>query len=139
MSTHQPVQCKICEKERSAPLSLERHWYSHSEQPYQCETCKQGFQFASKLWNHRIKHQTFICVYAKCGKSFMRKSELTAHLKTYSGTKYKCECGAYETSDKCLYRQHQHTHSAEKHYSCKICGERFKHTTQVIRHTNNKH
>ena len=140
--THPSVLCDICGKECSTPLSLERHRYSHNEQPYQCDTCKQGFQFASELVGHWIKHCTikaFMCAHAKCSKSFMQKSKLTAHSITHSGKKYECECGNYEMNDKRLNRQHQRTHSEDKRYSCKVCGERFKHTTQVLWHKRDKH
>ena len=83
-----PVLCDICGKECSTPLSLECHRYNHNKQPFHCDICNQGFQFASELVGHQIKHHTikaFICAYAKCGRSFMRKSELTAHSITHSG------------------------------------------------------
>ena len=140
--SHEAVNCDICGKECSTPLSLEWHRYSHNVKPFICDICIEGFQFASELNNHRIKHRkikTFICAYPKCGKSFMRNSELTVHSTMHTGTKYVCPCNKYETTDKRLYRQHQRTHSDEKRYACKICGERFKHTTQVIWHTNDKH
>ena len=139
---HPPVICNICGKVCQIPLSLERHSYTHNEKPFQCDKCNQGFQFASELTGHRIKHRTikaFICAYAKCGKSFMRKSELTAHSITHSGKKYTCDCGNYDTMDIRLYRQHQRTHSDEKRYACKICSEKFKHMTQMLRHKKDKH
>ena len=70
----------------------------------------------------------------------MRNSELTAHSNTHSGVKYTCDyCNNYETTDKHLFRQHQWSHTDEKHYVCKICGEKFKHTTQVLCHVSTKH
>ena len=114
-------QCNICQKECSTPLSLERHRYSQNVKPFVCETCNEGFSFASELARHRVKHRkikTFICTHAKCSKSFMRNSELTAHLNTHSGVKYTCDhCNNYETTDKHLFRQHQWSHADEKHYA----------------------
>ena len=139
---HPPVICNICGKVCQTPLSLEWCSYTHNEKPFQCDKCNQGFQFASELVGHRIKHRTikvFICAYAKCGKSFMHKLELTAHSITHLGKKYTCDCGNYETMDIRLYRQHQRTHSDKKRYTCKICSEKFKHTTQMLRHKKNKH
>ena len=140
--SHLPIQCDICQKECNTPHSLERHRYSHNMKPYVCDTCNQGFHFASELAGYWIKHskiKTFICAHAKCGKSFMRNSELTAHSNTHTRVKYKCDCNKYETNDKQLFRQHQKSHSDEKQYACKICGEKFKHITQVHHQVSAKH
>ena len=69
----------------------------------------------------------------------MWNSELTAHSNTHTRAKYVCDCNKYETNDKWLFRQHQRSHSNEKQYACKICGGKFKHTTQVLQHVDVKH
>ena len=93
-ATHNPVQCRVCSKWCSTPENLRCHSYTHYDKKFKCDTCGESFNFNSELKSHLIVHDTrdgiHQCMKSDCGKRYMRKSELAAHVKTHSGKKWPC-------------------------------------------------
>ena len=117
--------------------------YVHQEnKDYECADCYERFCFESELRAHRMKHRerpAFKCMFHKCGKEFMRMSELNSHVVTHSGKTYNCKKCDYETNNPRQLRDHQRCHSDELRYKCKYCEERFKYTSGRKRHTDKEH
>ena len=144
-NSHPPLPCTDCNMTFTSPLSLARHSYKHKERPYECETCGEKFAFNSELTQHSPVHKEwggFFCMANKCGKSFIRKGDLSVHVLTHTGPLLRCEIDAectYSTRNPRLYKAHLNTHTRRKKYSCKRCGEEFNYTQQVKRHVEKYH
>ena len=140
---HPPVLCDICGKECSTPLSLEWHRYSHKETAIPVWYLQSGIsvrQWVGGTQNQTSHHQNiYMCsrkvwqkLYEKIGN--WQPIQWSIQERTLSASVV-----TYEMSDKHLYWQHLRKHSEEKCYSCKMCGQRFKHTTQILCHKRDKH
>ena len=97
---HNIISCKECNKGFEMKESLRKHTYTHTfGNNYECILCKKFFTFPSELDAHMIKHDSspqFSCNIVGCTRSYFRKAELTAHIKTHDGKLWKCShkgCG----------------------------------------------
>ena len=89
---HKPVMCGICNQMFSLPSTLDKHMYVHLNKSFMCETCGMQFSFLSQLEYHKMVHKTiasYMCVYPKCKKSFMRKGDLTLHAQIHDKFTWK--------------------------------------------------
>ena len=141
---HNPVQCGVCNKWCSTPESLRRHSYDHYNKTEICSTCGETFHFKSELKSHLIIHDEregiHQCMKGGCGKRYMRKGELVAHVKTHTGRLWKCpwkDC-TYEAIDKRYLYQHKKGHT-KNNYICKYCQDGFTHYMQRKRHYEKAH
>ena len=86
---HNIISCKECNKGFATKESLRKHTYTHtSGNNYECILCKKFFTFPSEPDAHMIKHDSlpqFSCNIVGCTRSYFRKAELTAHIKTHDG------------------------------------------------------
>ena len=138
---HPPMQCGICGRSFDIPSSLSRHMYDHDVRRYNCNKCEQSFHFESELKSHWVSHRSkskpsFQCMKSKCGRWFMRKWDLTQHLQSHSGKKFKCEyknCSFSTETDKQL-KEHYKSHSDDCTVKCKSCGKGFKYRSGLKRH-----
>ena len=141
---HNPVQCGVCSKWCSTPESLRRHSYDHYNKTEICTVCGETFHFKSELKSHLIIHDEregiHQCMKGGCGKRYMRKGELVAHVKTHTGKLWKCpwKTCTYEAIDKQYLYQHKKGHS-KNNYICKYCQEGFTHYMQRKRHYEKSH
>ena len=142
--SHDPVQCGVCNKWCSTPESLRRHSYDHANKTEICSVCGETFHFKSELKTHLITHDEregiHQCMKGGCGKRYMRKGELVAHVKTHTGKLWKCTWKGctYEAIDKRYLYQHKKCHS-KNNYICKYCKEGFIHYMQRKRHYEKSH
>ena len=141
---HNPVQCQVCSKWCSTPESLRRHSYNHANKSLVCNTCGESFHFQSELKAHQIIHDQrdgiHQCMKGGCGKRYMRKGKLVAHVKTHTGKLWPCPSQgcSFEAIDKRYLYQHKKIHS-KNNYICKYCLEGFTHYMQCKRHYEKAH
>ena len=130
--------CDICGKGFNTPGSLRKHLYSHMEEDsqFKCRSCDKMFPFENQLKSHRHMHRhnrNYICASANCGKSFKHPGDLSAHAKLH-GKPHKCAHCDYKNTDIRNLKSHQRTHSRVATFKCKLCGECFVHSNQLLRH-----
>ena len=139
---HKPVMCGICNQLFSLPSTLDKHMYVHLNKSFTCETCGMQFSFLSQLEYHKMVHKTiasYVCMYPKCKRSFMRKGDLTLHAQIQDKLTWKCnECKWTTTCQKYL-KAHIDGHFEELKYGCSICEKRFKWRQQLKRHCEIDH
>ena len=141
---HNPQMCGICNRTFALASSLTRHMYEHEEKRYQCEHCDYSSHFASELETHKIVHRktpTHKCMQAGCGRWFLRKWDLSLHLKSHDGQEHKCEYEGckFSTSTKKQLKEHQKKHSDDHPYECKICHQGFQYRSGLKRHRDKEH
>ena len=110
LKKHKPQICPVCGRTFALASSLIRHSYDHEERRYQCDVCEFLCHFESELNAHKIVHRktpTFKCMHKGCGKWFMRKWELTVHLKKHDGKEYKCGTCEFTTNSEKNLKEHQ--------------------------------
>ena len=76
---HDPVHCRVCNKQYPTLSSLKRHMYKHADRNPFCGDWRAKFAFPSELAYHRASHKTdrdFQCMYQNCSKTFKVQNEL---------------------------------------------------------------
>ena len=142
---HNIISCKECNKGFATKESLRKHTYTHtSGNNYECILCKKFFTFPSELDAHMIKHDStpqFSCNIVGCTRSYFRKAELTAHIKTHNEKLWKCSHKGceFEAVDKRYLTAHKKKHSGTLNYFCRHCKEGFKYFEQRKRHEKTVH
>ena len=139
---HKPVMCGICNQLFSLPSTLDKHMYVHLNKSFTCETCGMQFSFLSQLEYHKTVHKTiasYVCVYPKCKKSFMRKGDLTLHAQVHDKLTWKCNDCKWTTTCQKYLKAHIDGHFEELKYGCSLCEKRFKWRQQLKLHRETDH
>lgn len=94
---------------------------SESHASYSCKVCEKTFHYKGNLVRHvRVHAKDAKCLCGVCGDSFLKGSELKAHLTTHKF--FQCTvCGKMLVNSSNL-KVHMRTHTEEKPHCCKVCG-----------------
>lgn len=137
--------CWICVSRLKSRHLLARHLLIHEPEenrPYRCEICSKAFtqsnNFKEHVMSHHQKNQ-FYC--EKCGNGFRHKSHFNVHMRKHNSSlicsmpkKHECiYCGKKLNSN---YQriEHERTHTKEKPFLCKVCGQQFGALSTLNRH-----
>ena len=128
----------MCGKSFLTPVSLCKHWYSHIEEneQFQCRMCEKRFPFESQLKLHRhIHHRTwyYSCASVNCEWSCRHPGDLAANARSH-GKPFNCAHCSYSNTDIRNLRSHMRVHSRDAPFTCKMCGQKFMHSNQLVRH-----
>ncbi|XP_058457941.1 zinc finger protein 845-like [Malaya genurostris] len=148
-----PFACPHCPKTFTQSVTLKIHIRVHTrETPYVCEYCDRGFTQSYNLTVHLRTQHNQITVYRGrevgvtpehrchiCGKVYRSAKSFRLHEKLhFTGKLFDCHhCGKkYTYVHKC-----KKSGGDEKNrvYSCKLCGQEFKHQQSVVYHMSSKH
>ncbi|XP_075165143.1 uncharacterized protein LOC142237646 [Haematobia irritans] len=135
--------CNFCDKKFAVPSELRIHTSIHStEKPHTCELCGKSFRLKVQLGYHvtaiHTKIRAFKCT--MCPKDFLKKRDLTDHIKSHLNIKDKiCEtCGKGFSNCHSLIR-HRQIHSEVKKFACKLCDAKFHQFVGLNGHMKRTH
>ncbi|XP_064848116.1 zinc finger and SCAN domain-containing protein 16-like isoform X3 [Oncorhynchus masou masou] len=136
VSTEQPRQrvahrCPQCGRCFIYRYEMLEHQRLHTgENPYKCSQCGKTFRRSSEMSTHRrtqCSNAAYVCI--KCGSSFGSVRERVSHrcCRRASGLgqagQFECpQCGKVFKWHNSL-KKHLVTHSADKVFNCRYCGE----------------
>ncbi|XP_073847340.1 uncharacterized protein [Musca autumnalis] len=135
--------CKFCDKKFSVESEMKVHSTIHStEKRHVCELCGKAFRLKVQLRNHvtaiHTKIRAFKCT--MCPKDFIKKRDLTDHIKSHLNIRDKiCEtCGKGFSNCHSLIR-HRQIHSDVKKFACKLCDAKFHQFVGLNGHMKRTH
>lgn len=102
------------------------------ELEFRCDMCPGSFKTKQILNIHKKLHKNlkYLCEENECGKQYTARGKLSQHIKV----KHKRHISETEKAGKTVI-----TTDAVKNLSCTFCGEKFKNTLTLKRHTKNIH
>ncbi|KAG6444284.1 hypothetical protein O3G_MSEX003370 [Manduca sexta] len=138
--TEEDLICNFCGKRTKSLKSLRLHMKRHSDRNrnYTCDRCGKTFLTKSTLSAHIIIHENPDPEVCKiCKKTFLTLTRLKKHVKThYNERPFRCE-----VCHKCFrlkehLKSHAVTHTDEMPYHCQYCEKSFKHRNVLKTHEN---
>lgn len=146
LHSKQKNKCEKCNAEFKDDACFKEHLKKHENIfRHKCKVCNKTFNSKSSLKKHEsVIHspksaKSFPC--ENCGKKFLYKSALNAHLKTHKTVKdiLVCEeCNQTFTNSKSLGR-HLENHRKNIKYECSICNISSLRKDNIVRHLRNVH
>ena len=96
-TSHPAVQCDICNKTFTTPLSLKHHAYDYQVRDKKCPKCGKTFIFNSQLTAHLKTHRKlkpYVCSFmtngVQCRKDFNYIGDLNRHESQHKDKPFKC-------------------------------------------------
>ncbi|XP_031332242.1 zinc finger protein OZF-like isoform X4 [Photinus pyralis] len=155
--THRDYQCKLCSDVFNSSEQLVEHTKLHNSSKktkdtgHVCTVCDCQYRDNNKLVEHMLNEHTEKVVHEDeiekiseehlvcnvCNKSYLKASNLAAHMGTHTGIKpYACNiCGKCFTQGR-AHACHMRTHSdtIEKPHQCGVCKKEFGQENQLSVH-----
>ncbi|XP_070384411.1 endothelial zinc finger protein induced by tumor necrosis factor alpha-like isoform X1 [Dermacentor albipictus] len=109
--------------------------------PFVCDICKRSFTRRNARTSHvRIHARTgYEC--KDCGRRFSNSSHLSRHRRTHLGVSEDFLCPECWTgfNRKDVMQRHMLSHTGERPYACRVCGDMFTQRVGARRHEKNSH
>ena len=142
-------KCYSCNKTYVSVFNLKYHIEAnlndekHRQQIYQCALCGnyELFTLASDLRIHFLKFHKDKCVFCvTCGKFFVEKEALKAHISSIHERNHKCDTCGKSFSQAGYLKFHIKTiHEGQKDYECGYCGKTFSESKRLDKHIHTVH
>ncbi|XP_054728998.1 zinc finger protein ZFP2-like [Anastrepha obliqua] len=131
-------ECDVCKKLFHSRYTLKYHTLQlhTNEMKYECNVCDRRMAKKFMLDKHMLVHSTDKMPCEHCGKGFVRKFELEAHVRiVHMKLKpFECQyCSECFASRRTL-RHHEYIHTGEKPYVCDVCGQAYRQQTRLKNH-----
>ena len=118
---------------------------SSTKGKWTCSKCEKSFKFQHRLKAHLETHieihsraRPFQC--QDCDKRFLRSSDLWAHQRIHSGSKYTClQCGKKLASSGSLHNHKKSVHEESKRFECHVCFKGFALKQKLVNHVMSEH
>lgn len=131
--THTEFICRVCNKEYTKYLSLQRHiMQMHSDPKFECNICQLKFKhkLSLKLHNKKHKNETAGCCQF-CGRTFnslqsLRRHVTLVHDPESQEPKFLCDLCSHKNKSKAGLAAHMKLHTEEKKVSCEFCEKKFR-------------
>lgn len=135
-------KCRFCDNHYPRQNLVSQHERIHelSVVEVSCRKCGELFRDKHFLNRHIIEEHPRSTRYKcdLCEKSFLLKSQRTAHRKGHILRQQCAECGKWFT-DKSGLNRHIRTHTKEKPYKCVNCDLSFSQSSSLKRHVAIQH
>ncbi|CAD5235682.1 unnamed protein product [Bursaphelenchus xylophilus] len=137
--------CYLCQKVFSSSKFLRDHCERHVKK-FACphEQCQYVANRESDMNNHiegvHCKNRPFQC--EQCGKSYVKKSDLSKHVASHSGLMYSCPHCNVEFAWQKQLKHHLQTHDPDyikSPYLCHICGSTYQRGSALSKHLRTFH
>ena len=133
--------CSYCDKIYWSENSFNLHEQKHTgDEPYECTTCGKTFVSDVVLHSHKEQHveahtdgkpYSRVCGY--CGELYTSKCMFENHQRTHTGEKpFKCDICPKAFVSKSLLRKHNKCH--DKKNACSYCDNRFSTKSALMNH-----
>ena len=122
---------------RVADASLDGYQLARELSRHICERCGSEFQNESQLLHHvKMKHdgKQYACVQCNC--SYVAKSGLNRHMKSFHKKLYKyvCETCGIGYMSRSRYYDHVAAHTGVKRHTCSMCEMKFMNKSTLKAH-----
>ncbi|XP_030387780.1 zinc finger protein 17 isoform X4 [Scaptodrosophila lebanonensis] len=141
-SRERPFVCQECGRSFPLKRHLVTHSKFHAgERPYVCEECGESFAQENHLIMHSRFHGSlnpFVC--AECGASFPRKFQLVNHGRIHGKIPHSCTvCGKEFLQKRTLVAHMRRIHTGDQPHPCLSCGEGFLTKAELLQHMRTAH
>ncbi len=135
--------CEVCGEEYIMKKLLLAHMSVHvAAGPFECPVCDEQFLERSLFDTHMSLHagaRPFFCLDVGCGRRFVRKQELSLHMKSHKKAIFNCRvCGISFNSGLDL-DIHLRQHETKQEWKCDICPKIFNRQSKLKSHVAVEH